>query len=229
MKNDKPKQLLPEVLPDPTRAHGQDGPRQRTLWRMQRLAAAAAAGATLGACSKSDGPTKPAHDPSVATVEVTPPPPDAGDDSGPAPARVVTTPSATAPTATTAPTRPKGYAVVDPMPPPARCTGLAQSIKASAHWKGSNIQVELGKPGMHGATYTTGQKPQVYTVPLKRHSITAHKVSLELGIPKGATSIGVTLAASCPHGPEHLRITVVGSGGKLKPGTALRVVLADGY
>lgn len=218
MKDDKPKQLLPEVLPDPTRAEGQGGPRQRTLSRMQRLVAAAATGATLGACSKSDSPTKSLHDPGSATIAVAPTPPPA--DSGPAP----TTPSATAPTS-----HPESYARADPIPPPATCAGLARSIKASAHWKGSNIRVELGKPGMRGATYTTGQKPRAYNAPLKRHRITAHGVSLELGLPVGPTSISVILAASCPRGPETLRITVVASGGALKPGTPLEAVVADGY
>ncbi|MEZ4232028.1 MAG: hypothetical protein R3B89_22815 [Polyangiaceae bacterium] len=47
-----------------------------------------------------------------------------------------------------------GYAVVDPMPPPAQCDGLVATISPSASWDPSgNIVLRLSKPTMAGAAY----------------------------------------------------------------------------
>src|SRR5262245_34085695 len=79
--------MMPEVLPAPTRGHGEGSPRQRTLNTMERMLTAAAASALITGCSnnKSGGDT--------------------------------------------------GYGVVDPMPPPVRCPGVAASVDVKATWK----------------------------------------------------------------------------------------------
>ncbi|MEZ4374067.1 MAG: hypothetical protein R3B07_24820 [Polyangiaceae bacterium] len=96
--------LLPEVLPAPP-PPGKLNPRERTLKSLGRLAAAAAAAASLSACKET------------------------GCGSS-------------------------GYAVVDPMPPPAQCEGLVATISAVTGWDPSgNIKLRLSKPTMAGATY----------------------------------------------------------------------------
>lgn len=221
------KKLLPEVLPDPTLHGAPGGPRQRTLHRLLTLAAT---GATLGACSKTptshDGASTAVGQPegTVATVEVAPPT-DAGDDSAPVPSRV----TSAQPTAT-APPPPTGYAVVDPMPPPARCAGLAQTVHASARWRGGVIEVRLPKPTLSGATYNGGEPPRAWSGTLKHHAVTASSAVLDLVVPSGATNAGAMIAATCPQGVQHVNIIVsAAGGGPLKPGTPLRVSLADRY
>src|SRR5512143_635056 len=46
-----------------------------------------------------------------------------------------------------------GYAVVDPMPRPARTTGVAVTVKASVKWVGSRLELELKDPTMPGVSY----------------------------------------------------------------------------
>ncbi len=224
------KKLLPELLPDPTLRGAPGGPRQRTL---QRLLTLAATGATLGACSKTptshDGASTAAGqrqpEGTVATVEVAPPT-DAGDDSAPVPSRV----TSAQPTATAPPPPPTGYAVVDPMPPPARCAGLAQTVNASARWRGGVIEVRLPKPGMSGATYNAGAAPRAWSGTIKHHAVTSSSALLDLVVPSGATNAGAVIAATCPQGVQHVNIIVSATGGgPLKPGTPLRVSLADQY
>lgn len=101
--------LLPEVLPAPP-APVEGGPRQRTLARLTRLAAATAAAAAISGCKDKHG------------------------TGG-------------------------GYAVVDPMPVPARCTGAAMTIHATAKWKDEKtIELVLGKPGTTGVSYAGGPR-----------------------------------------------------------------------
>jgi hypothetical protein len=51
----------------------------------------------------------------------------------------------------------KGYAVVDPMPPPARCPGVAGTIKGTATWidtpAGRRIEVLLERPTAPGTGF----------------------------------------------------------------------------
>jgi hypothetical protein len=151
--------LLPEILPAP-QPLGSDGPRQRALQSLRRLAAAAGAAATIGGCS--------------------------------------------------------GYSVVDPVPPPARCNGLAASIDATVAWTSSGTLVlTLGKPRFNGATYVN-VAPTVTGGTLVQADIQAESASIEIRPLQGEVS--VRISATCPNGPEGV-IAYISPGGIPDGGT----------
>ncbi len=138
--------LLPEVLPAPisvassTRA---TTPRERTMHHMKRLVAATAMlGAASGpACSKPEGVAPPPDVPpqgkgtpnaSASSAETAPPPPTSA--TPPVVASATTH-------ASNVPPPPPTYAVVDPMPPPARCN--ISTVSTTAKWikEGSTVEV----------------------------------------------------------------------------------------
>src|SRR4051812_26546031 len=97
------KKLMNEVLPDPTRPSVAGSARRRTLERLTRLVAIAAASTAIGArCGEHGGA-------GYGVVDPLPPPSDAG--LPPTPTRPPTTPS---PDVVQPPPSP-GYGVVDPM------------------------------------------------------------------------------------------------------------------
>lgn len=168
-------ELLPEMLPAPPPA-GKLSPRERTLKSLGRLAAAAAAAATLSACKET------------------------GCGSG-------------------------GYAVVDPMPPPAQCEGLVATISASGSWLPSgNILLKLSKPTMAGAAYALpasndaggdgapgadGAAPSVAAaaVQLQHGSVisvteTNGALQLEIQPESGVRYVAAEIPATCPAGDE---------------------------
>jgi len=231
VKKPDPKAIMPEVLPDPTRSLGPGGPRQRTLSHMNRLLAVTAAGAAIGACSKTQqGPTT-----GRTTIEVPPPPAESAtpEDDTPPPAadRDASTGTGTG-TGTEPIPEPTGYAVVDPMPPPARCAGLAQTVKAAkAKWKSKTvIEVRLGKPSMSGAAYDTKEAPNVVSATLKKKTITKDSVVLEIEI-TSTNPVYAYVGATCPGGPQHVGIAIGGSGpsGTLVHGTTPVVSLHDSW
>src|SRR5690349_13639954 len=119
--------LMNEVLPDPT-PQGPGSPRQRTMQHLQKLLAVAASGATAAGCSNN-----PTQKPTEPTVEI--PGTSVSVNSTPSGSAIATQlpPKASA---SQEPEPPGvGYGVVDPMPPPARCPGLSQTIAATATWK----------------------------------------------------------------------------------------------
>ena len=136
--------LLPEVLPPPN-APSMTSPRHRTTERLGALLAMAAA----AACSRED------------SVAIRPEDPSKMKKSNPDPEpTTVTTTTTTASATSTVPTSvptPPSYMVVDPLPPPAKCAGLASTIKATAAWKtgatGSFLELKLPKPGRPDAKY----------------------------------------------------------------------------
>ena len=107
------KTMLPEVLPDPRRpATGASAPRHRTMAHMQRLLATAAA---VGVASAGVG-TVAATGAATAGCGKSTKVPDGKTDGGAVENNGNTS----------------GYAVVDPMPPPAHCPGVARTVAASA-------------------------------------------------------------------------------------------------
>src|SRR5436190_21723735 len=100
------KSVLPEVLPDPRRPKELSAPRNRTVAHMQRLLATAAA---VGVATVSCGKEKAATDPSGEHKGCGKKGSSSGDQ-----------------------TSSSGYAVVDPMPPPALCPDVAPTVKATA-------------------------------------------------------------------------------------------------
>ncbi len=218
---DKRKQLMPEVLPAP-RPTRPGSPRARTVGHMQRLLALAATGASVSACAK----TPPKADSGAIEVPAQPPAsaePQAEEDAS-LPTR--SDPSAVVPVPPPEP--PTGYAVVDPMPPPARCMGLAGTIKAAAKWKQGNVMtVTLGKPGQSGSRYEASEPPSVSGGNLKSHTIKPDQVSLEIDVPSGSSGVYVSVAASCPAGNQHVSVQIRGAGGTLKPQGSTLVNVSD--
>ncbi len=165
-------ELLPEVLPPPPKP-GKLNPRERTLKSLGRLAAAAAAAATLSACKET------------------------GCGSG-------------------------GYAVVDPMPPPAQCEGLVATISAFTTWNSAgNITLKLSKPTLAGASYNLPAAPPTDAGPDASPALGAapgairvnhgHLVAvsqaggalvLEIAPDPGTSYVAVEVPATCPAGEE---------------------------
>ena len=186
--------LLPEVLPPPNAA-STSTPRARTRERLAALVAMTAAGA---ACSREDPVSIRPEDPSK--VKKTQP-------TAEATTTTTTNPSTTTVVPTVIPT--PSYMVVDPLPPPAMCAGLASTIKATAAWKtgstGSFLELKLPKPGQADAKY--GKTP--LTTPVyggKLLSITPAGDGLVVQVVPDAGSkfVYVHIEASCTKGKEHV-------------------------
>ncbi len=176
---DAKKKLQNEILPDPTLLAGEGTARQRTVDRMTRLLAIAAATATIQSnCG--------------------------GESSG-------------------------GYGVVDPMPPPARCSGIAATIKGTATKKAQAVEITLSKPGRADAQYDESTAPRVDGGAVS--SVTHKDGALTMVVsrspdagspPPGAPAeppLYVTVAVQCSAGPAHLRVEV----------NALKVNVSDDY
>ncbi len=210
--------LLPEVLPPPNAASS-SSPRARTTERLAALVAIAAA----SACSREDPVSIRPEDPTKMKKANTNPDPTTTATT------TTTAPSATTVTPTSVPT-PPSYMVVDPLPPPAMCAGLAATIKASAAWKtgatGSFLELKLDKPGLAGAKY--GKTP--LTTPVyggKLLSIAPAGDGLVVQVvPDGSAKyVYVYVSASCPAGTERVyaEMTFTSTGGPVK------VTLSDVY
>jgi hypothetical protein len=219
--NEAPKkrlQLMPEVLPAPTRATTTSDVRGRTLTHMKRLLATAAA-LPLASCTKTDAPTMQKDTIPSASVKTTesasaqdtverslsPPPsaPTATASAAPTPSAV---PTVTAPHT--------GYAVVDPMPAPARCMGLATATSATAVFKkdagGIYLELTASLPttaAWSGTTFTAGQTPNAWSGTVVSSTVTATKATVNVRPGAGSQDIGVHLQISCPAGPGSISLT----------------------
>ena len=201
--NDAPKkrlQLMPEVLPAPTRAQTTTNVRIRTLTHMQRLLATAAALPMAGACTKTDTqgsqsvtiPSASASTPATqSTTEgsLLPPPKDTASAK----------PTVTAPD--------MGYAVVDPMPAPALCRGLATATTTTAVFKkdAGGLYLELTAtlptgPTWTGTTFVAGQTPSPWAGTIVSSQVTANKATLKMRPTASSQNIGVQLSISCSAG-----------------------------
>lgn len=119
-----------------------------------------------------------------------------------------TAPSTTSVTPTSTPTSP-GYMVVDPLPPPAKCAGLASSIKATAAWKtgatGSFLELKLPKPTFAGAKYgKTPTSTPVYGGKLLSIAPAGDGLVVQVVPDVGSNDVFVYVEASCPSGTERV-------------------------
>ena len=212
--------LLPEVLPDPTAKAHEGSPRARTVRHMQRLLAMAAATTAL-ACTKDGEPgirkeseattkKKPTADPTVPTAT----------------ASATETATATVPDPTTGP----GYGVVDPMPPPAKCSGAAASIKAVGTWKsdksGPYVEVKLPKPTMPDAKYDRKTAPYASGGKIGGTTFLGDDLILRVVPDAGATTVSVYTSVTCTAGPEHVALEIDLTSGKT-PGSMVKIDLYD--
>lgn len=103
------------------------------------------------------------------------------------------------------------YGVVDPMPPPAQCAGVASSITATAKWKaGENgaftVEVTLSKPGRADAAYTPGDPSNVYGGKVTGTDIKPDAVKVTLTKDPESKSLYFALAATCQQGAGHVAL-----------------------
>ncbi len=136
-----------------------------------------------------------------------------------------------APTAAKEPPRENiGYGVVDPMPPPpARCAGLAATVKTTVKWDGPFLEIALEAPSLQGASYDVKRKVVVSGAIVKKQTMTAKKVLLRLAPDPEVRIIDFEVPAICPEGPEIVagRVAAPTTGGALRPGEELRFLLRD--
>ncbi len=101
-----------------------------------------------------------------------------------------------------------GYGVVDPIVPPARCTGLAETVRAEVTWKtATTLVLKLSKPGLAGSHYVN-QWPRVSGGRIVSSNIAIDGAELELEVPAGATQVMVWIGVECSAGPQQLLAVV---------------------
>jgi hypothetical protein len=116
-----------------------------------------------------------------------------------------------------------GYQTVDPVPPPARCSGLADSIEATVAWTASGtIVLKLGKPTFTGSSYTNTVPPVSGGI-LVKADIQADSASIEIRPSQG--EVEVIIDANCPSGAQQLLATF--SVSMIPDGGTLPVSLID--
>ncbi len=214
--NETPKnrrlQVMPEVLPAPTitKAGASSSVRNQTLSHMQRLLATAAA-IPLASCTRTDTQgTQTVTIPSASTAAAT-----AQDTSAPTQGSLLPPPTNTAPTAKPTATAPDmGYAVVDPMPAPARCMGLAAASKASAAFKKQRGALVLefaftlptSGPTWKGTTFQSGQQPSSWAGTMVSSRVVGSTMTVTVNVTQGSTSAGVSIPVDCAAGPGSIGI-----------------------
>ncbi len=185
------KSVLPEVLPDPRRPKEQSAPRSRTVAHMQRLLATAAA---VGVATVSCGKEKTATDPSGERQGCGKKPGSSGDPSSSS-------------------GQSSGYAVVDPMPPPAHCPDVAPTVKATATWiQGDGgallLDVFFPNPPRADYKYVKDAQPTVYTGTMTSHTVKDDGVHVFVTPDPTAKNTSVSVKGTCDKGPGTLTANV---------------------
>jgi len=189
--------LLPEVLPDPTRGVATGSVRQRTIRHMNRLLALAATSASLGACS--NGPVTGANAP----------PTDRGPDRKPVGHGL----EIAVGLASDAPGRQDGYAVVDPIPPPAtlRRPQIAQTIHARAtRTSPSTFQLRLSEPGgSAGAAYSASSDRLVIGGTVVSSRVRASSARFDVRFEPHSESVTLYIPVQCVRcNPQQVRAVI---------------------
>lgn len=125
-----------------------------------------------------------------------------------------------------------GYGVVDPMPVPSRCIGVAAGIKASAAWKqgdgGLVIELTLSKPTQADASYNTTDKPDISGMTVTSVDVKDGAMTLTLTpTAQGASYFWLNIAIACAAGPAHINVNL--TPGTASAGAAIPVTLSDQY
>lgn len=210
------KTMLPEVLPDPRRPRGAASPRGRTIAHMQRLLATATAAATAAASVAAVAGTGAA----VAACGKTTKRPDEskGKSSG---------------NPGEPPPPPTGYAVVDPMPPPAHCAGVAKMVRATAKFVKAGNDVVLvahfPKPvGRSDYTYS-GTAASVYGGEVLSTDAKPDAVTVTVKPEAGVRNVNITVKGNCDAGPSSVMATVIWAEGAVSERTAATIGLENMY
>jgi len=134
-------------------------------------------------------------------VTITPLPTVPGTNTPPPSPRPVPTPTDTAETPDIKPD-PSGYLVVDMLPAPARCMGVASSAKskASFHRDGTGLVIDLvvtlATGGTQSATFT-GASATAWSAQGVSSTFRSGSTIALVRIRPSGTSLGVSLAVSC--------------------------------
>ncbi len=198
--------ILPEVLPAPTKAPTSNDVRGRTLAHMQRLLATTAAMLPLTDCTKSD---------TQGSQTVTIPSASSSATSESSAHGTLLVPTATAtPTAKATATAPDmGYAVIDPMPAPARCLGLANATRTSAVFVRDpgglllEFSATLPSGGAWAGTTFTPNGASAWSGTIVTQRITGLSAVARVKVTAGNTSAGVSFSITCAAGPGSIAIT----------------------
>ncbi len=215
------KTMLPEVLPDPRRAAGSmSAPRHRTMAHMQKLLATAAA------MSVASG--------AVGTVAVA-----AAGAAAAGCGKSTKVPDATGGGTTTTPENngnTSGYAVVDPMPPPAHCAGVAKTVAASAKFvkgdpAGAFLMVRFPTPkGRDDYKYLEKAVSVSYGGSVLKTDVKPDAITVTVKPDAGVESVTVTVKGHCDAGPSNIMARVTWTGpGPIKEGTPATISLDDMY
>ena len=111
-----------------------------------------------------------------------------------------------------------GYMVVDMLPPPARCLGLAAAVHAMADWRGPDtIVVTFATPSMPDAVYAN--LPPGGSAALSSWDIKPDHAEVTLKVDESTELVEFSLLVTCGGvGQEQLR-TKVAIGKRLAPAT----------
>ena len=116
------------------------------------------------------------------------------------------------------------YSVVDPVPPPARCAGLADSIDATVARKtATTVVLTMGKPRFDGAAYVI-EPPAVTGGTLVSSDVQPDSATFEIA--PTSDRVAVSISVTCPNGPS--RVLAYFSPAGLPDAGTTSVMLADG-
>jgi hypothetical protein len=194
--------MLPEVLPEPRAPQPAGDARARTVAHMQRLlATATAAGTAIGGCQKDAPRTIAPVETGSSRIAAVDTSTSSSTSSSTYPSTSSTGSSAEAPDADTTATASTGYIVVDPVPPPATCPGIATQVHATATWRGTAggwvVDVNLPK-GTGPDTVTYGNLgPSAYGGSVVASSAAPDTKLVTVKPDANATSMSVSIPALC--------------------------------
>ncbi|HEY1958053.1 MAG TPA: hypothetical protein VGH28_20670 [Polyangiaceae bacterium] len=168
------------------------GARGRTMAHMHRMLAATAA---VG-CSRAD----------VQSVTLTPLPtvPASTTDTAPAPLPPVASATFSAQPPPAPPPDPSGYLVVDMLPAPARCLGLANAASSSARMiagaSGSELEIVVTLPShgrLAGSKFNGNASPWAGQVVRSTFTRGGTVATVRMKAATGVTTLGVSLGVTC--------------------------------
>jgi len=124
-----------------------------------------------------------------------------------------------------------GYGVVDPIPDPAICEGVAGSITAKATWKqgtsGLIVVLELGKPGRTDASYDGASMPTVTLGTILNSTTAMGGITLEIQ-PDGQNGyLEVYMPVTCSSGEGRVVVFVSLEAVARADGVVIPVSLRD--
>lgn len=177
---------------------------------MQRLlAAAAAVGVASFACGKEKAPNDPSTEPNGCGKK-SKPIQDPNTSSGGS----------------------SGYAVVDPMPPPAHCPDVAPNVKATATFEqgdGGKLVLKVHFPmpiGRSDWSYVKDSPPMTYTGALVASEVKADGVHVVVTPDLTGRNANVSVKGNCDKGPGTLSAMISWTGDP-KPGMTANIYLAE--